>query len=52
MNLNTQTSKSPSALVIGAGPAGLTIAGQLAFRNQPFTVLEASEHIGFAWRNY
>ncbi|GAB3013197.1 flavin-containing monooxygenase [Spirosoma pulveris] len=39
-------------LIIGAGPAGLAIAGQLAHRNLPFTVLEASEHIGVAWRNH
>ena len=28
------------------------MAGQLAHRKLPFTVLEASEHIGFAWRNH
>lgn len=38
--------------IIGAGPAGLAMAGQLAHRSLPFTVLEASEHIGFAWRNH
>ncbi len=39
-------------LIIGAGPAGLAVAGHLAQRKLPFTVLEASEHIGFAWRNH
>ncbi|GAB2569776.1 flavin-containing monooxygenase [Spirosoma areae] len=39
-------------LIIGAGPAGLAMAGQLAHRNQPFTILEASEHLGVAWRNH
>ena len=39
-------------LIIGAGPAGLAMAGQLAHRKLPFTVIEASEHIGFAWRNH
>ncbi|QHV94881.1 flavin-containing monooxygenase [Spirosoma endbachense] len=39
-------------IIIGAGPAGLAMAGQLAHLNQPFTVLEASEYIGFAWRNH
>ncbi|ADB37897.1 flavin-containing monooxygenase [Spirosoma linguale] len=39
-------------LIIGAGPAGLAMAGQLAHRKLPFTVLEASEHIGVAWRNH
>lgn len=28
------------------------MAGQLAHRKLPFTVLEASEYIGFAWRNH
>ncbi len=39
-------------LIIGAGPAGLAMAGQLAHRKQPFMVLEASEHIGLSWRNH
>jgi len=41
-----------STIIIGAGPAGLAIAGQLAYRKLPFIVLEASEYIGFAWRNH
>lgn len=39
-------------LIIGAGPAGLAMAGQLAHRGLPATVLEASDHIGFSWRNH
>ncbi|GAB3768320.1 NAD(P)/FAD-dependent oxidoreductase [Spirosoma horti] len=39
-------------LIIGAGPAGLAMAGQLAQRKLPFTVLEASDHIGLSWRNH
>ncbi len=39
-------------LIIGAGPAGLAIAGQLAHHQQPFTILEASEHIGYSWRTH
>ena len=39
-------------LIIGAGPAGLAMAGQLAHRNLPFTVVEASEYTGFTWRNH
>ncbi|GAB3967545.1 NAD(P)/FAD-dependent oxidoreductase [Spirosoma terrae] len=41
-----------STIIIGAGPAGLAIAGQLAFHNIAFTVLEASDYIGFSWRNH
>lgn len=39
-------------IIIGAGPAGLAMAGQLAHRQRPFVVLEASEYIGFSWRNH
>lgn len=39
-------------LIIGAGPAGLAIASQLAQRKLPFMVLEASEYIGLSWRNH
>lgn len=41
-----------TTLIIGAGPAGLAVAGQLAHRGLPFTVLEASEYIGYSWRNH
>ena len=41
-----------TTLIIGAGPAGLAMAGQLAHRNLPFIILEAGEHIGLAWRNH
>ncbi len=44
--MNNQT------IIIGAGPAGLAVAGQLAHRGLPFTVLEASEYIGYSWRNH
>ncbi|GAB3990017.1 NAD(P)/FAD-dependent oxidoreductase [Spirosoma daeguense] len=39
-------------LIIGAGPAGLAIAGHLAHRGLPFTILEASDYVGFSWRNH
>ncbi|GAB3545729.1 flavin-containing monooxygenase [Spirosoma fluminis] len=39
-------------IIIGAGPAGLAMAGQLAHRKLPFTVLEASDYIGVSWRNH
>lgn len=42
----------PTTLIIGAGPAGLAMAGQLAHRKLPFTVLEASEYVGVSWRNH
>ncbi|UFH52324.1 NAD(P)/FAD-dependent oxidoreductase [Spirosoma sp. KNUC1025] len=45
-------SSPPTTLIIGAGPAGLAIAGQLAHRGLPFTVLEASDYVGFSWRNH
>ncbi len=41
-----------TTIIIGAGPAGLAVAGQLAHRGLPFTVLEASAYTGFAWRNH
>ncbi|MBN8826154.1 MAG: NAD(P)/FAD-dependent oxidoreductase [Spirosoma sp.] len=41
-----------TTLIIGAGPAGLAIAGRLAQKGLPFTILEASDHIGFSWRNH
>ncbi|UHG93024.1 flavin-containing monooxygenase [Spirosoma oryzicola] len=44
--------RSAKTLIIGAGPAGLAIAGQLAHRQQPFVVIEASDYIGFSWRNH
>ena len=39
-------------IIIGAGPAGLAVAGQLAYRGLPFTILESSEYIGYTWRNH
>lgn len=42
----------PTTLILGAGPGGLSMAGQLAHRGLPFTVLEASSQVGHAWRNH
>lgn len=39
-------------IIIGAGPAGLAVAGRLARANQPFTLLEASDQVGNAWRQH
>ncbi|MEZ0608371.1 flavin-containing monooxygenase [Fibrella sp. WM1] len=41
-----------STLILGAGPGGLAMAGQLAHRQLPFTLLEASNKVGVAWRNH
>ncbi len=39
-------------IIVGAGPAGLAIAGQLAHRKLPYMILEASDYIGLSWRNH
>lgn len=39
-------------LIIGAGPAGLAMAGQLSKAGIPYTIIEASENAGNAWRNH
>ena len=38
--------------IIGAGPAGLAIAGRLSSRGIPYTILEASPNISNSWRNH
>jgi len=38
--------------IIGAGPAGLAIAGRLSHRKIRFEILEASEHLTNSWRNH
>ena len=52
MHPTTPKPDNLSTLIIGAGPAGLAMAGQLAYRQLPFTILEASEFVGFSWRNH
>ncbi len=39
-------------LIIGAGPAGLAVAGRFRKRGIPFEMLEASDRVGFAWHNH
>ena len=39
-------------LIIGAGPAGLAMAGELAFRNIPYEMIEASDRVAPAWHNH
>lgn len=39
-------------LIIGAGPAGLAIAGRLRKLGQEFIIVEKSQHVANAWRNH
>ena len=39
-------------IIIGAGPAGLSVAGRLTKSGQPFTLLEAADAVGAAWRGH
>ena len=41
-----------STLIIGAGPAGLAMAGRLRKANVPFEILEQSQKVGNAWHNH
>lgn len=39
-------------LIIGAGPAGLAMAGRLRKMGREFIIVEKSQHIANAWRNH
>ncbi len=39
-------------LIIGAGPAGLAVAGRLQRKGLPFEILEKTKHIGWSWKNH
>lgn len=39
-------------LIIGAGPAGLGMAGRLRQLGIPFEIIERSEHVASAWRKH
>ncbi|MBO0949518.1 flavin-containing monooxygenase [Fibrella forsythiae] len=41
-----------TTIIIGAGPAGLAVAGRLAKLGQPFMLLEATDSVGAAWRQH
>lgn len=39
-------------LIVGAGPAGLAIAGRMRKKGLPFHLLEAKDSVGFSWQNH
>ncbi|MEN0047799.1 MAG: NAD(P)/FAD-dependent oxidoreductase [Bacteroidota bacterium] len=39
-------------IIIGAGPAGLAVAGRLRKMNLPFEVLERTQKIAWSWHNH
>ena len=39
-------------LIIGAGPAGLAVAGRMRHRNIPFEIIEQAETVGSTWREH
>lgn len=41
-----------NTVIIGAGPAGLAVAGRLTKLGQPFTLLEGTDNVGAAWRTH
>jgi putative flavoprotein involved in K+ transport len=46
-----QTPEHYETIVVGGGQAGLSVGYQLARRNRPFIILDASERIGDSWRS-
>jgi indole-3-pyruvate monooxygenase len=56
MQRNRRASRSgsdePSALIIGAGPAGLAVGACLSRADVPFTILERDEKVGASWRSH
>lgn len=39
-------------LIIGAGPAGLAVAGRLAHKGIPYLIVEQQDKLGYSWRNH
>jgi cation diffusion facilitator CzcD-associated flavoprotein CzcO len=39
-------------LIIGAGPAGLAVAGRLAKLNIPYEIIEMTDNVASTWRNH
>ena len=48
--MTTPTESNVDTLVIGAGPAGLAVAGCLVQRGHTPSVIEKSEHVAASWR--
>lgn len=41
-----------NTLIIGAGPAGLAVAGRLRHQKLPFEIVELTDKVGWAWHNH
>ena len=41
-----------NTLIIGAGPAGLAVAGRLRHQKLPFEIVEQTDKVGWAWHNH
>ena len=39
-------------LIVGAGPAGLAIAGRMRHQKIPFVIIEKQKEVGYSWRNH
>lgn len=44
--------ENPQVLIIGAGPAGLAVAGRLRKKGISFEIIEKSQSVGYSWRNH
>lgn len=42
----------PETVIVGAGPAGLAVAGRLATRGRPFELLERTGRVADAWHRH
>lgn len=51
LNLST-TSNNKALLIVGAGPAGLAVAGRLRKRGIAFDIVEKSRHIAASWHGH